>query len=177
MPMLDPADLAAAVAARTPVDERERASIERFAAELARLDRPYDEHADPVHVTGSAILAGPRGVVLHLHKRMGRWFQPGGHLDPGEGPAEAALREATEETGLAGLVLAEGHAIAHVDAHDGPKGHFHLDVRYIVAAPDDADPTPPEGESQDCRWFTWDEAIAVADPGLAGALKALNRRQ
>ena len=171
---MDPADLAAAVAARTPVDERERQSIERVVAELARLERPYDEHADPVHVTGSAIITGERGVVLHLHKRMGLWLQPGGHVDEGEDPADAALREAIEETGL-DLVLVDpaGRTIAHVDAHDGPKGHFHLDVRYLLAATTDADPTPPPEESRDCRWFAWDEAIAVADAGLAGALKAL----
>jgi 8-oxo-dGTP pyrophosphatase MutT (NUDIX family) len=171
---LTPAALAAAVAARVPVDERERRSIERFATELARLDRPYDEHADPVHVTGSAIITGPRGVVLHLHKRMNLWLQPGGHVDDGEDPADAALREAREETGLDLVHAEEGRpTIAHVDAHDGPKGHFHLDVRYLLTATTDADPTPPPEESQDCRWFAWDEAIDVADDGLAGALRAL----
>ena len=170
---LSPTELAAAVAARTPVDERERESIDRFATELARLERPYDEEADPVHVTGSAIITGPRGVVLHLHKRMNRWLQPGGHIDEGEDPADAALREAAEETGLDLVHHEDPPAIVHVDAHDGPKGHVHLDVRYLLVATTDADPTPPPEESQDCRWFPWDEAIAVADPGLSGVLKAL----
>ena len=58
---MDPDDLLVAVQARTPVDERERISIERFATELVRLERPYDEDADPVHVTASAIITGPRG--------------------------------------------------------------------------------------------------------------------
>ena len=172
MPM-SPADLAAAVASHDPVDERERRSIERFTAELARLERPYDEDADPVHVTGSAIITGTRGVVLHLHKRMGLWLQPGGHVDPGEDPADAALREAVEETGLDLVHAHDPPRIAHVDAHDGPKGHCHLDVRYLLVATSDADPTPPPEESQDCRWFAWDEAIEVADAGLSGALKAL----
>ena len=34
------------------------------------------------------------------------------------------------------------------------------------------EPTPPEGESPDARWFTWAEAIAIAEPGLEGALRA-----
>jgi 8-oxo-dGTP pyrophosphatase MutT (NUDIX family) len=174
---MTPSELLATIAQRTPVDERERVSIERFVVELARLERPYDEHADPVHVTGSAIVAHPeRGVVLHLHKRMGQWFQPGGHLDPGESPADAALREAVEETGLTGLRHPDdGPRLVHVDAHDGPKGHFHLDVRFRIEAPTDDDPIPPAGESPDCRWFAWDEAIAVADPGLAGYLRSARR--
>ena len=173
---MTPADLAAAVAARTPVDEREAASVERFLRKLDRLDLPYDEHADPVHVTGSAIVVGRRGVVLHLHKRMGLWLQPGGHIDPGESPADAALRESVEETGLPLLRHPDaGPRLVHVDAHDGPKGHFHLDVRFRIEAPTDDDPIPPAGESPDCRWFAWDEAIAIADPGLAGYLRSARR--
>src|SRR5262245_44907890 len=85
---------------RDAVEEREAESLERFRSELQRLEFPFDEHADPVHVTGSAIVVGARGVVLHLHKRLGIWLQPGGHLHAGEQPWDAALREAREETGL-----------------------------------------------------------------------------
>ena len=45
------------------------------------LDQPFDEDASPIHVTGSAVVTGGRGVVLHLHKRLGIWLQPGGHID------------------------------------------------------------------------------------------------
>jgi 8-oxo-dGTP pyrophosphatase MutT (NUDIX family) len=90
----------AALLARSPVDERERASIDRFLLDLERLAHPFDEHANPVHVTGSAIVLGPRGVLLLRHRRLGIWLQPGGHLDAGETPWDAALRESAEETGL-----------------------------------------------------------------------------
>lgn len=161
------------VAARVPVDERERASIVRFLAELDRLERPFDEHADAVHVTGSAIVVGPRGVVLLRHRRLGIWVQPGGHIETGETPWGAALREGMEETGLE-LAFAGGVArLVHVDVHSGGRGHTHLDLRYLVEA-GDADPAPPLGESQEVEWFTWDEAIARADLGLSGALRALH---
>ena len=152
------------VSARDPVDEREAESQRRFLDELERLERPFDEHADPVHVTGSAVVIGPRGVLLHLHKRLGLWLQPGGHIDEGETPEEAALREVREETGF----VCVDPEFVHVDVHAGGRGHTHLDLRYLVHA--DGEPSPAEGESQDVRWFAWDEVITVADPGLSGLL-------
>ena len=159
-----------AVAARRPVDARERDSIVAFLAALDVLDDPLDEHASPTHVTASAIVTGDAGVVLHLHKRLAIWLQPGGHIDRGEAPLEAALREAREETGLP-VTAAEPPRLAHVDVHLGGRGHTHLDLRYLMTAPPVV-PAPPTGESPDVRWFSWSQAIAMADPGLEGALRA-----
>jgi len=153
-----------------PGDQRESAARARILAEMDALPRPFEREADPIHLTGSAIVVGRRGVVLHLHKRMNLWLQPGGHLDPGETPWDAALRETREETGLP-VRLRDGR-LCHVDVHDAPRGHLHPDLRYVVEA-EDVDPSPPPGESQEVRWFTWDEAIGMADAGLAGALRSL----
>jgi 8-oxo-dGTP pyrophosphatase MutT (NUDIX family) len=159
----------AAFDARTP---REQGSQRRFLAELARLDRPFDEHADPVHVTGSSIVVGSRGTVLHLHKRLQLWLQPGGHVDPGETPWDAALRETVEETGLPVAHPQDGPQLVHLDVHPAARGHTHLDLRYLLLSPD-LDPQPPPGESQQVRWFGWEEAIALADPALVDALRRL----
>jgi 8-oxo-dGTP pyrophosphatase MutT (NUDIX family) len=165
------------VAARQPVDEREAVSIERFLAAFDALAAPLDQESDPIHVTGSGIVVGPRGVVLLEHKRLGIWLQPGGHIDPGESPWDAALRESREETGLevsfAGPLDAVGvPELIHVDVHEGGRGHTHLDLRYLIDG-GDADPNPPEGESQNIDWFEWGAAIARADPGLRGLLRSL----
>ena len=160
----------AAVAGFDPHSARERESRRRFLAELRRLDDPFDQGADPVHVTGSAIVVGPRGTVLHLHKRLGRWMQPGGHLDAGEWPADAALREAVEETGLAVRHPRGGARLVHLDVHPAARGHVHLDLRYLLEAPDE-DPVPAPGESPEVRWFGWDEALAVADEALIDGLR------
>jgi 8-oxo-dGTP pyrophosphatase MutT (NUDIX family)/GNAT superfamily N-acetyltransferase len=161
------------IAARTGVDQRETVSLSRFLAEFDRLGRPFDEESNPTHVTASAVVIGLRGVVLHRHKRLGIWLQPGGHIDSGELPADAAVRETLEETGLAVVHAGGEPAIIHVDVHPGPRGHTHLDVRYLLVAGDE-DPRPPAGESPDARWFSWAEAIDMSDGGLSGILRSLN---
>ncbi len=131
-----------AIEAHPPVDPREAAAKEVFLAELDRLPHPFDQREGPVHVTGSAIVVGPRGVILVKHRRLHRWMQPGGHIEPGETPEEAAVRECTEETGLPVAHPVGGPILIHVDVHEASKGHIHLDVRYLVFAPDE-DPRSP----------------------------------
>jgi ADP-ribose pyrophosphatase YjhB (NUDIX family)/L-amino acid N-acyltransferase YncA len=157
---------------RPPVDEREATAIARFRSELVGRIEPCSETADTTHVTASAIVVGPRGVVLHRHKRLGIWLQPGGHIDAGETPADAALRECLEEIGLSAEHFSGQPALVHVDTHDGPRGHYHLDLRFLLAAPDD-DPNPPEGESPDARWWSFEELRQHHEPGIAGILSAL----
>ena len=161
------------VAEREPIDAAERACIAEFLDRFDALPRPFDEHADPVHVTGSAIVVGRRGVVLLRHKRLGLWLQPGGHVERGESPWDAALREAAEETGLAVSFAGGAPLLVHVDVHPGGRGHTHLDLRYLVDG-GDADPSPPHHESQEIGWFDRAAAIERAgDDRLRAALRAV----
>jgi len=166
------ADLRALVEGYEAASPREAESRRRFLAELDRLAAPCDEHADPIHVTASGIVVGPRGTVLHRHKRLGTWMQPGGHIDAGETPDVAARREAQEELGLAISHPADGPRLLQIDVHDAARGHYHLDLRYLLLG-EDADPKPPPGESPDARWWGWDEAFALidGDPGLSDGLR------
>jgi 8-oxo-dGTP pyrophosphatase MutT (NUDIX family) len=159
--------------AHQPVDAREQDSIQQFLEVVPTLVDPCNEEADIRHVTVSAIVVCDEGdaVVLHLHKRLNMWLQPGGHIDVGEQVVAAALREAHEETGLPVRHERDGGVFVHLDVHPGPRGHTHFDLRYLVRAPHVA-PTPGVGESPDVRWFSWDEAQAMADAGLVGALQA-----
>jgi 8-oxo-dGTP pyrophosphatase MutT (NUDIX family) len=164
--------LRAELEAIEPVDERERTSIE---ATLDRLtwDGPLCSESVDHHVTASAFVVSSRGVILHLHRKLGIWVQPGGHVDEGETFAQGALRETLEETGLPAS-LAQPAEVFHVDVHPGPRGHTHYDVRYVVLA-EPVDPTPSEGESQDVFWFSFEEAQQRCEPALAPALAKLGR--
>ncbi len=159
----------AALRGHSPIDAREATSLERMDLELERLDDPFSESADPVHLTASAFVVGERGTVLHRHRRLGIWVQPGGHVDAGESASEAARRETIEETGLSVVHPPEGPLLMHVDCHEGPRGHTHLDLRYVLLGPD-ADPTPPPEESQEVRWCSFPEAVTLAEPALVEAL-------
>ncbi|HET9546298.1 MAG TPA: NUDIX domain-containing protein [Desertimonas sp.] len=168
-------EVVAAVCELTPVDDVERGDVERFVADVSRLADPFDRHADPVHVTGSGFVVGERGIVLLRHLKIGTWLQPGGHLDPGETPWNAARREVVEETGMNVDFLGETPELAHVSVHDVPDGHTHLDLRYLFDG-GVMDPAPPADESQDVHWFAWPAAISTAEPSLTNILRRLALR-
>jgi 8-oxo-dGTP pyrophosphatase MutT (NUDIX family) len=112
------------------------------------------------HLTASAIVMDEarRRVLLTLHPRLGRWVQTGGHIEPDDPTVEAAaLREATEETGIAGLRLDPVPVDLDIHAFDCPRGvpNRHLDVRFVAIAPDGAHPVTSD-ESVDVAWFAID---------------------
>ncbi|MFC8795116.1 NUDIX hydrolase [Streptomyces cinereoruber] len=125
------------------------------------------------HLTSSALVVDPaRGrVLLTLHKKLGMWLQMGGHCEPGDTTVEgAALREATEESGIPGLALLPGGPV-RLDRHPIPAPcHWHLDVQYAALAPADAVERISE-ESLDLRWFAYEDVAGVADTSVVRLLE------
>jgi 8-oxo-dGTP pyrophosphatase MutT (NUDIX family) len=176
--MVTPAAAAGELAAWEPLDEAQRAL--KFAL-LAFLDaRPADacdRSCVPGHLTASALVLDASGehVLLTLHPRVGRWVQLGGHCEPADASLrDAALREATEESGIAGLRIEEGPL--HVDVHPVTCSlgvpTRHLDVRYLVRAPAGAEPVISD-ESDDLRW--WPVRALPADTDTVVTMVALAR--
>ncbi|CAM5435830.1 NUDIX hydrolase [Streptomyces canus] len=130
------------------------------------------------HITASALVVDPeRGrALLTLHKKLGMWLQMGGHCEPADTSlAAAALREATEESGIAGLTLLPGGPV-RLDRHPiPPPCHCHFDVQYAALAPSGAVETVSD-ESLDVRWFAYDEVAAVADDSVVRLLEATRSR-
>ncbi|MFF6997191.1 NUDIX hydrolase [Streptomyces sp. NPDC008313] len=130
------------------------------------------------HLTASGLVIDPeRGrVLLTLHRKLRMWLQMGGHCEPGDVTVDAAaLREATEESGVEGLTLLPGGPVA-LDRHPIPAPcHWHLDVQYAVVAPPGAVHRISD-ESLDLRWFGYDEVADVADASVVRLLKAARAR-
>jgi 8-oxo-dGTP pyrophosphatase MutT (NUDIX family) len=101
------------------------------------------------------------GRVLVLYRpRGGEVRLPKGHIEPGEEPHEAALRETREESGYTDLVLKADLGVQVVEFnHDGR--HVVRNERYfLMALAGDLD-SPAGGEEQfEPAWLTWDEALA-----------------
>jgi len=164
-------ELRESLAGIEPVDEREADSLAATLERLTWPGDPFSESENDHHVTSSAFVISSRGVILHLHRRLHIWVQPGGHVDPGESPEDAAVRETLEETGLE-VVHTEPPTLFHVDVHPGPRGHTHYDLRYVLLARP-VDPSPPAGESPEVHWFDFASARERCEEAMVPALSKL----
>ena len=125
----------------------------------------------PGHLTASAFVVDVhrRCALLLHHRKLRRWLQPGGHADGDPDLARVALREATEETGIGGLVLARPDPV-DLDVHEiaarpAEPRHLHLDVRFLVLAPPGSVPRGND-ESTGLRWVPFGELDRHEEPGM-----------
>lgn len=151
---------------------------DRYVSHLLTHPDGMDKPCFPAHVTASCLVLSPDRslVLLTLHAKARMWFQFGGHCEPRDASlADAALREAREESGLEDLSLLPGPV--HLDAHrvdfchpDGPVDH--LDVRYAAVASYSSPTVSPE--SLDVRWWPIDD-LPTDEPSILELVAAAAR--
>ena len=146
-----------------------------FVSLLREAGDPFVRERLDGHFTASAWLvdrAGKRVLLTH-HRKLGAWLQLGGHADGDRDLCAVALREAGEESGLAGLRVEPG--IFDLDRHWIPArgdvpGHWHYDVRYVVHATASEEFVVGE-ESLDLAWHP--VAELAADPQADASLRRM----
>jgi 8-oxo-dGTP pyrophosphatase MutT (NUDIX family) len=116
-------------------------------------------HYAPGHFTASAFVLSPdeSALLFVFHRRLSKWLQPGGHIDPEDADViAAARREVAEETGVDELDAPAGPpSLFDVDIHAiPPRGtepsHEHFDLRILVRARRAR--LRPDSDARDARW-------------------------
>jgi 8-oxo-dGTP pyrophosphatase MutT (NUDIX family) len=174
------ADAAVELRAWNPSAAAQARLRDAFLAHLAAHPDGLWRTCAPAHLTASALILDPiqRAILLVLHRKVGRWLQPGGHCEVDDASLGAAAhREGSEESGVEGLVLVPG--ILHVDRHPAPCNpgvvEEHFDVRYLVLAPAGSVAVASE-ESLDACWFGWDALPDGIEPTIVEMLTAARQR-
>lgn len=127
-----------------------------------------------------AVVRGPDGVVWIRRDRapsIGRWALPGGRIEPGEAPLEAARREAFEEVGL---ILTGGRPLAVVEEHFvDHEGEFLYDIPVHVALFDDPGGAilPLDGVSEVVRSTTPPPGTLAPDARMAAIDEGLDTQR
>lgn len=162
-----------------PADDKEASDVQVIKEMLRRYPNVFSKNCEAGHITGSALVMDVNSgrVLLHYHKSLNRWLQFGGHAEYETDPAQVALREATEESGLSDLAFFPAGIARRpvdIDVHSIPQAgtrpeHLHLDFRYVLAT---AQPDKLRGGESESDRFLWIDPVEVArltpplDPGL-----------
>jgi 8-oxo-dGTP pyrophosphatase MutT (NUDIX family) len=141
--------------------KREKKIIDDFKIFIDHNQDCFERSNSFGHITASALILNPskEKILLTLHKKLGMWLQLGGHADGCTDPAQVAMKEAKEESGLSALSFVDfSQEIIPVDLdiHLIPKNandpaHYHYDLRYILISGDER--IKISDESEDLKWF------------------------
>ena len=151
---------------------------ERIATHLCdTLERRREEGAPDLR-TISVTIVGEDGRVLLLRRaeaRGGFWQQVTGRIEPGEGSAEAALRELGEETGARSSVRSLGyvHGFAFGDALAERLGgglRIGEEIAFATTVPAGFEPTLSE---EHCEWGWFDPEEAIGRVPWAGLRRSI----
>ena len=112
-------------------------------------------------------------ILLVESKETGEWMPIGGMVEPGEEPADTAVREVFEETG----VRAKAHRL--VGVYDGPKVTYtngdqvHYITLVFLCRAISGEPHAHDDENRDARYFSVDQLPAMRSDHRRNIVDAL----
>ncbi|MGE0670998.1 MAG: NUDIX hydrolase [Parachlamydiales bacterium] len=127
--------------------------------------------------TATAYILEENRVLLHFHKKLGKWLPPGGHLEENETPPECAIREAKEETGLEIALIQDERLwvtkwnaasferpflclLENIPPYKDQPAHQHIDFIYL-GRPVGGSLAPEADASPGLQWFTLEEVLSL----------------
>ena len=136
------------------------------------------------HFTVAVFVVHAERVLLHYHRKLGKWLPPGGHVEDDELPDDAACREVLEETGVRvrlvggrGLPIDEPRQLvvpAGIQVENIYPGHQHIDLVYFALLDSEhAEVDPRLAESDQVGWYALEELGAL---GVNDEIQAWSRR-
>jgi ADP-ribose pyrophosphatase YjhB (NUDIX family) len=180
--------ISALVAGVRPFDEREavdQAGILRWIASGQQLFRTAPPDTPPKHlvVYFTPVDAVSRCLLLGDHRKSGLWLPPGGHVEDGEDPRQAVIREAREELGMTAEGKDDKPFFLTVTPTIGAKSHLDVSLWFVLrVARRAAQIIPDPREFKSVRWFDLDQQCSwpadTYDPEMhrfAAKLKAAQR--
>jgi ADP-ribose pyrophosphatase YjhB (NUDIX family) len=120
-------------------------------------------------------------TLLLMHRKLGKWFPPGGHIEPHELPNHAAIREVREESELEVELLARSSMLGSIQILPQPycillenisPTHQHIDLIYFARVCGGS-LAHAEREARGARWYSWEE---LAADEIAEDIRVLGRR-
>ncbi len=135
--------------------------------------------------TATVYIIKDNQVLLHPHKKHGKWLPPGGHLEADETPPMAAKREVMEETGLKINFISQEQIWINSEFANSlerpymclledikqPNPHQHVDFIYLAHVKENKPPLHP------FKWFTFEEALQLTNiyPDTLDTIKHLEK--
>ncbi|WSB31281.1 NUDIX domain-containing protein [Streptomyces sp. NBC_01788] len=118
-------------------------------------------------------------LLLVAHRKAGLWLPSGGHVEPGEDPWAAVVRECREELSIeavASPINGEHPFFLTVTRTRGQRAHTDVSLWYLLNADADTITSYDQAEFNAIRWLTDEQVLEESDELLDPQMHRFTRK-